>query len=124
MMFEKTDRDLPSHESWKYILREMENETILFKTKLAQVLSGSFERKHLVHLEVFQYRFLKMDEQISLLRHEVRSFQEALLYSSVQDPANASIMQEVLTGKMDLVKSSFNTLASDFNMYLQEHFSS
>ncbi len=122
MMLEKIDGDLSSHGSWKCLLREMENETILFKTKLAQVLSGNFERKHLVHLEVFQSRFLKMDEQISLLRHEVRNFQEALLYSSMQDPANANTMQEILTGKMELIKNSFNTLSSDFSMYLQEHF--
>lgn len=122
MMLEKIDGDLSSHESWKYILREIENETILFKTKLAQVLSGNFERKHLVHLEVFQYRFLKMDEQISLLRYEVRDFQEALLYRSMQDPESTITMQEILAGKMELIKNSFNALSSDFKMYLQEHF--
>lgn len=122
-MLEKIDGYLPFHESWRYILREMENETILFKTKLAQVLSGSFERKHLEHLEVFQYRFLKMDEQISLLRYEVRTFQEALFYSNVHEPADVTVMQEVLTGKMELIKHSFDTLSLDFKMYLQEHFS-
>ncbi|MDR6568233.1 hypothetical protein PV783_13195 [Chitinophaga sp. CC14] len=117
---------VPAHESWRYILRVMEDETILFKTKLAHILSDNFERSHLKHLEVFQHRFLKMDEQISLLRHEVRDLQEAMLCSNEQTtrPVSVTILQKMLTEKMDRIQSSFDILASDFQLYLKEHFPS
>ena len=116
---------LPQHESWKYILRVMEDETIVFKTKLAHILSHDFDRSHLGHLEVFQHRFLKMDEQIGLLRHEVRELQETIQYNSREiaiHPASGRALQDVLAAKIDRIQDNFDALTADFKLYLQRFF--
>jgi predicted transcriptional regulator len=117
---------LAPHESWKYILRVMEDETIIFKTQLADILSNDFERRHLVRLEVFQHRFLKMDEQIGLLRHEVRELQMVAQQNNgtAIHPARVTALQEMLMAKMDTVQDNFETLASDFKTYLHKYFPS
>lgn len=123
-MLDDFQRNLSPHESWKYILRVMEDETIIFKTQLAKVLSNNFERRHLRYLEVFQHRFLKMDEQIGLLRHELRELQEAMQQSdeTAVYPVGITHLQEILSAKMDTVQDNFDTLAADFSMYLHKYF--
>lgn len=123
---DEIDGHLPLYESWRTSLGVMEDETILFKTKLARILSENFERKHLAHLEVFQYRFLKMDEQISVLRHEVRDLQEVMQHSCDKNSRlrNVTVMMQFLAARMELVEETFKTLATDFHVYLQENFSS
>lgn len=123
-MLDNLERNLSSHESWKYILRVMEDETIIFKTQLANVLSNDFERKHLGYLEVFQHRFLKMDEQIGLLRHELRELQEVMQQcdESAVYPMSITRLQEILAAKMDTVQDNFDILAADFSMYLHKYF--
>ena len=123
-MSDNLERNLPQHESWKYLLRVMEDETIFFKTKLAGILSHHFEKRHLGYLEVFQHRFLKMDEQIGLLRHEVNELQEAVQHANdtVVHPASVTALREMMAVKMDAIQDSFEVLAADFNMYLQKSF--
>lgn len=126
MIQDNLDGHLTPHESWKYILRVMEDETIIFKTQLADILSNDFERRHLVHLEVFQHRFLKMDEQIGLLRHEVRELQMVAQQDNgtAIHPGSVTALQEMLMAKMDTVQDNFEILASDFKTYLHKYFPS
>ncbi|MDQ0110225.1 putative transcriptional regulator [Chitinophaga terrae (ex Kim and Jung 2007)] len=111
---------LPEHESWNYILRVIEDETIFFKTKLACILSNDFEKSHLGNLEIFQYRFLKMDEQVILVRHELREFQDILRRSSPGTATSEAItrLRNTLEMKIDKLQESFDVLASDFRMYM------
>jgi hypothetical protein len=115
---------LQQHESWKYTLRVMEDETIFFKTKLAHILSNDFDKNHLGHLEIFQHRFLIMDEQVELLRHELRELQEVMQHSKQSNihPEKITVLSEVLTAKIEKLQDSFDTLASDFRMYLRKSF--
>lgn len=124
MIQDNLDGRLLPHESWKYILRVMEDETIIFKTQLADILSNDFDRRHLGHLEVFQHRFLKIDEQIGLLRHEVRELLEAMQHDSRTAiyPARVTALQEMLAAKIDTLQDSFETLAMDFKRYLHTYF--
>lgn len=123
-MQDNLERRLPPHESWKYTLRVMEDETIIFKTQLADILSNDFERKHLGYLEVFQHRFLKMDEQIGLLRHEVRELQQLMQHNNESSvyPADIMAQQHTLMAKMDTLQDSFDAMALDFKMYLDKYF--
>lgn len=113
---------IPQHESWKYVLRVIEDETIFFKTKLAHILSNDFEKSHLKHLEIFQHRFLKMDEQVELLRHEVSELQDIIKKSSwvIIHPEKIAQLQKTLEVKMDGLQESFDTLSSDFRTYLHQ----
>ncbi|NLR60342.1 hypothetical protein HGH93_19680 [Chitinophaga polysaccharea] len=111
-------------ESWKYILRVVEDETIFFKTKLSRVLANDLEKSHLNDLEIFQHRFLMMDEQVVLLRHEVRELQEIIQQQAVATPLPASIItqQQGVALKIERLQQSFNELASDFSSYLHQSF--
>lgn len=113
------------HESWKYILSVVEDETIFFKTKLARVLANDLEKSHLGDLEIFQHRFLMMDEQVILLRHEVRELQEIIQQQAVAAPlpANVTTLQQGVAVKIKRLQQSFNELASDFSEYLRQSFS-
>jgi len=123
-MLDNLERNLSPHESWKSILRVMEDETIIFKTQLADVLSKNFERRHLGYLEFFQHRFLKMDEQIGLLRHELRELQEAMQQydETAVYPVGITNLRELLAAKMDRIQDNFDALAADFRMYLHKYF--
>jgi len=102
----------------------MEDETIIFKTKLAHILSGDFERSHLGYLEIFQHRFLKIDEQIGLLRHEIRELQEAMQHrnGTITHLATVRASQEMLAAKINRIQNNFDILTVDFKMYLQNFF--
>ncbi len=116
---------LPQHESWKYILKVIEDETIFFKTKLAHILSNDFEKSYLHHLEIFQHRFLKMDEQVALLRHEVRELEEVLQKNNLAaiHPESIALLEKTMGAKIDGLRQSFDTVAADFRIYLRQPFS-
>ena len=123
-MQDDLDGHLPQHESWRCILRALEDETIFFKTKLAYILSKDFERSHLRHLEIFQHRFLIMDEQVKLLRHELIELQEFMQKNKQTSHHSGGdiVLQETLAAKIYRIQESFDTLASDFRMYLDQFF--
>ncbi|TWF42302.1 hypothetical protein FHW36_10257 [Chitinophaga polysaccharea] len=113
------------HESWRYILSVVEDETIFFKTKLTRILANDLEKSHLSDLEIFQHRFLKMDERVALLRHEVKELQEIIEQRSpaaAPSQANVSLLQQGVTVKIEQLQQSFNELAADFSKYLRESF--
>ncbi|NLR77957.1 hypothetical protein [Chitinophaga eiseniae] len=121
-MHDNLNGHFSQHESWKYILSVVEDETIFFKTKLARVLANDFEKSHLGDLEIFQHRFLMMDEQVVLLRHEVRELQEIIQQQAIAAPLPASVtaLQQGVAVKVERLQQSFNELASDFSRYLRQ----
>jgi DNA-binding transcriptional regulator YiaG len=124
MIHDLFEKQLLQDESWKYVLAVLENGTVHFKIKLTQILSNDFERSHLEHLEVFQHRFLKMDEQIGLLKHELRELQEALkqVDKMVLTPENIKELRRMPGVKIEGIRDSFDILSADFSMYLHESF--
>lgn len=123
-MHDNLNGHFSQHESWKYILSVVEDETIFFKTKLTRVLANDVEKRHLGDLEIFQHRFLMMDEQVVLLRHEVRELQEIIQQQAIAAPLPASVttLQQGLAVKIERLQQSFNELASDFSQYLRQSF--
>ncbi|WP_298738594.1 hypothetical protein [uncultured Chitinophaga sp.] len=113
------------NEGWRKQLALLEDENIQFKTRLADILKSDFVRSRLEELEYFQNRFLKMDEQLSLLKHEVRE----QLYHLQQDRFHINgeykrIMdvQRKLEVKIIIIKENFEKLSTEFNGYLMVHF--
>ena len=113
------------NESWRNKLKALEDGTIRFKTRLAEILAGNFTKEQLEQLEYFQNRFLKMDEQIGLLRHEVRE-QLYLLQQSghvtTLQWGKTMDLQKKLDVKMIIIHENFDKLSQEFNSYLQHHF--
>lgn len=112
------------NEGWRKELALLEDENIHFKTRLADILKNSFHRNQLENLEYFQNRFLKMDEQLVLLKHEVRE----QLYHLQQEHFHmngeykkAVEVQRKLEVKIIIIKENFKKLSIEFNGYLNNH---
>jgi hypothetical protein len=108
------------HESWKKGLKILEDENIYFKTRLAHILKTDPDKEELEVLEYFQSRFLKADEQISLLRHEIREQQYLLQPASHPQQRKIMDMQKRLEVKIIVFRESFENLRFSFNEYLSD----
>lgn len=113
------------NEGWRKQLAILEDENIHFKTRLADILKRSSHKDQLENLEYFQNRFLKMDEQLSLLKHEVRE----QLYHLQQEHFHvngeykrAVDLQKRLEVKIIIIQENFDKLSTEFNSYLEDNF--
>nr|WP_295872997.1 hypothetical protein [uncultured Chitinophaga sp.] len=122
-MKDKLEELRAQHDSRKYLLKVLEDENICFKLKLARILSTDFDRQELGRLEYFQSRFLKMDEQIALLRHEI-SEQQGVLASvrSATGLKDAVVYEQMIDKRFATVQQHFDMLDKDFRHYLQQSF--
>ncbi|WP_145717679.1 hypothetical protein [Chitinophaga japonensis] len=112
-------------EAWRRQLALLEDENIHFKTRLAGILRHDFRKDQLEQLEYFQNRFLKMDEQLSLLRHEVGEQLYLLSQAGMHQNGQFKKVQDLqkrLEVKIIIVHENFSKLSTEFNGYLQEHF--
>jgi hypothetical protein len=116
---------ITAHESWKKGLKALEDENIYFKTELAHILKTNPNKEQLEVLEYFQNRFLKADEQISLLRHEIRE-QQYLLQPAAQTNGlqlkKTIDLQKRLEVKIIVIRESFEHLRISFNDFLSDNF--
>ncbi len=115
---------IAENESWRSSIKFLEEQNIRFKTQLADILSKDGHVPGLDQLEDFQNRFIKMDEQISLVRHEVRE----QLYQLQQFSRGNSLqyrraieLQEGLKVKVHILHENFRKLRTEFNIYLQSN---
>ncbi|MGN7818520.1 hypothetical protein ACTJJB_00250 [Chitinophaga sp. 22536] len=122
-MKDKLEELRTQHDSRKYLLKVLEDENIHFKLKLARILSTDFDHRELGRLEYFQSRFLKMDEQIALLRHEISEQQGKL--ALVHTPAGlkeATISELMMERRFTMVQQHFDMLNTDFSHYVRQAF--
>jgi hypothetical protein len=113
-----------TQESWKKDLKALEDENIYFKTRLANILKSEPAREQLEVLEYFQNRFLKTDEQISLLRHEIREQQYLLQPTSGTNGLQLRKtidMQKKLEVKIIIIRENADNLRAAFNDFLSEN---
>ncbi|MDR6568237.1 hypothetical protein [Chitinophaga ginsengisegetis] len=115
---------LHQNEAWKEILKQLENENIFFKTKLTDILTMDFPKVQLAHLEFFQSRFLKMDSQIGLLRHEIREYTILLKQLLQTDRPEQEFLNRYrnLGENIFSIRESFHLLRADFQDYLSDAF--
>jgi len=119
----KTGDLIADNENWRSELKVMEDGIIRFKTKLARILEADLQTDELEQLEHFQNRFLKMDEQISLLRHEVREqlyLLQQLIQSNGPQLKKTLDLQRRLEVKMIIIQENFDKLSAEFSGYLQK----
>lgn len=109
------------NEYWKYKLQLIEDENIQFKTRLANLLQNSVPKAQLDQLEDFFNRFIALDEQIILLKHEVREQLQLLAQYPVATPdilASLQASQQKLEARVVIVHSNFDQLNSEFSYYI------
>ena len=123
-MQDELSRILLQNDTWRQALKHLESENISFKTRLADILATELPKGQLENLEFFQTRFLKMDDQITLLRHEIRECQELLdqLLQTNDVLTRIIDLHKGLQEKIFSLHENFYRLRTDFNSYLSDSF--
>jgi hypothetical protein len=114
------------HESntWKRLLAFMMDENVHLKNRLSDVLKDNFDKELLGQMEVFQTRFVKEDESISLLRHDIATLDKLLAKDIFADSnllAKANKKLKEVRTNMVVSETKFGKLKSDFNIFLVEN---
>jgi len=111
-------------DTWKRLLGFIEDENILLKTRLSEVLRNSFANSMLEDAELFQTGFIKKDEAISQLRNEIAVI-DKLLVREIQEngklvtPLHNRIKK--LRSKIAATERQFGRLKTEFNSFLLEN---
>lgn len=111
-------------ESWKRLLEFLQVENVFQKTRLAQITREDVDNELLEQSEYFQNQFIREDEMISVMRHDV-SEQDGWLTREVFE--DGMIIKEVtrrqkkLRREIEIAEQKFNKLKFEFNNYLSEN---
>ena len=103
-------------ESWKRILGFMREENAYMKDCVSELAKNEVHIDLLDKLEIFQNRFVKADELISLLRDEVNEL-ENLLNRDIFENGN---MMKMADKRFRKVKANIETTQQDFAKLLQD----
>ena len=111
-------------DTWKQLLGFMMDENIRQKNRLSEILKNGFDRNLLEEMENFQTRFIKEDERIRLLRHELVELDKLLIRELFDD---GKIIKEIntkfknLRNNIVITERKFGELKLDFNNFLLEN---
>lgn len=107
--------------TWKRLLSYMMDENIHLKNRLSEILCNDFDKKHLDTIADFQSEFIKEDQLIGLLRHEVAELEKLLTKAGLEDRQLINLAQEKI-GNVRLYISNAEKksgeLMTAFNKYI------
>lgn len=109
--------------TWKRLLAFMMDENVHLKNRLSDVLKENFDKEMLGQMELFQNRFVKEDESISLLRNDIAILDKLLLKELFADGnllAKANKKMKEIRNNIVISEAKFGKLKSDFNIFLME----
>jgi len=114
------------HESdmWKRMLGFMQDENIHLKNRISEVLSNGFNKNMLEEIEIFQSRFIKEDEKISLLRNEIAELDNLLMREVFENGIIKKDIERKLRHLRKILRNTedeFAKLKQEFNTYLAEN---
>ncbi len=119
MLFFKTKQLQYETDTWKRLLIFLMEENVQLKNLLTEILKEDTHNNWLQELEDFQTRFIKEDERIQLLRHEVAEFDRLLQREIVEDGQ----LKKTVDRKMHQLRNNISNAEQEFNR-LQRAFSS
>jgi len=119
MLFLKTKQLEYETDTWKRLLIFLMEENVQLKNLLTEILKEDAHNSRLQELEDFQNRFLKEDERIQLLRHEVAEFDRLLQREIAEDGQ----LKKTVDRKMHQLRNNISNAEQEFNR-LQRAFSS
>ena len=111
-------------DTWKRLLGFLLDENIHLKNRLSEALKNGFDRNLLEEMENFQTRFIKEDERIRLLRHELVELDKLLIRDIFDD---GKIIKEIntklkkLRNNIVIAENEFGKLKIEFHSYLFEN---
>jgi hypothetical protein len=121
-MFELNLKQLQyESDTWKRLLEFMMEENVYLKNRLSEILMDNFAESLLADAENFLNRFIKEDDIIALLRHEVAELDKLLTRDVAKDGLQK---KETLkkTGRLrnniSVAEQQFKKLKIDFNTYV------
>lgn len=109
------------NETWKRLLEFLQIENVHLKTRLANITRESITKDLLEQIEYYQNQFVKEDETIALLRHDVAGQQHWLTREFYEDGSiwrELLRKQEKLRREIEIAEQRFNKLKFEFNNYL------
>ncbi len=112
------------NDTWKRLLGFMTDENIRMKNRLTEVLKDSFDHNLLEELECFQNKFVKEDELIRLMRHEVVEIDQLLAGDNFEKDdvkMKVDIKLNHLRNNIVDAEKQFGSLQVCFNNYLSEN---
>lgn len=111
-------------DAWKRLIGYLMSENVYLKNRLAEVLTQKFDIAMLEEIENFHTLFLKKDELIFILRHELAELDKLLVGEIFEDGA---IIKKV-TSKMNTLRKTisnaenqFSKMKLEFNNYLSDY---
>lgn len=111
-------------ESWKRLLEFLQVENVFLKTRLAQITREDVDNELLEQSEYFQNQFIREDEMISVMRHDVSEQDSWLTREVFEDGAiikEVTRRQKKLRREIEIAEQKFNKLKFEFNNYLSEN---
>lgn len=111
-------------DSWKRMLDFMMDENIHLKDRLSEVLKEGFDNNLLEEVENFHSRFIREDELIRLMRHDLNELDNLLVQEIFE---NGMLKKKVdkrmkqMRGHITKAERQFCRLKKDFSSYLAEH---
>jgi hypothetical protein len=111
-------------ETWKRLLEFLQAENVFLKTRLGQITKEDLDNQLLEQSEYFQNQFIREDEMIGLMRHEVSEQDSWLAREVFEDGAivkEVTRRQKRLRREIEIAEQKFNKLKFEFNNYLSEH---
>ncbi|WP_295125081.1 hypothetical protein [uncultured Chitinophaga sp.] len=123
MQQNKLDELKQQNEYWKDKLQLIETENIQFKNRLTKLLGNSIPKAQLDQLEYFFNKFFTLDEQLILLKHEIREQMQAIdKYPAITFDILKLLLvaQEKLEARIVIVHRNFGDLNREFSQYIKE----
>lgn len=110
--------------SWKRTLTCLLQENAFLKIRLSEVIQlQNSDSDFLNSAELFQNRFLRKDEIITIMRQDVAELEKLLsndLYDTILEK-DVIQKQQKMRHELDNIEVNFNKLKFDFNSYLAEN---
>jgi len=111
--------------AWRRMLAFMLQENAVLKTRLSEVLkeNGKSGKDFLMAAEQYQNEFLRKDEIINMMRHEISDLDKLLAKELYEGNHEKEIIYKQQRMRRDVqhVTSTFNELRFDFNNHLAEN---
>ena len=110
-------------DTWKRLLGFMVEENIYLKNRIAEILRNGFGKDKLEVVEEFQNKFIKQDDLVKLIRHQVVELDKLLVREIFEDGKIIHAVNKKLSAvrnNVTLAEKEFTKLKLSFNNYLLE----
>lgn len=108
----------------KRVLSFLMDENVCLKNRLSEILKNSFEKNLLEEMEIFQNKFIEVDERLESLRADVAALDKLLLTEWLEAELFMSGINNTLKNirtNVEISETEFGKLKSAFSIYLLDN---